>query len=82
MVRALLTGGTAWLAIVVALNAVVGLAYYLRVAVTLFAAGPDGPRPRVPWAVAVALGALTAVALLVGIAPQLVLGAADLTFQR
>lgn len=28
------------------------------------------------------LGALTAVALLVGIAPQLVLGAADLTFQR
>jgi NADH-quinone oxidoreductase subunit N len=81
VVRALLTGDAAWLAVVVALNAVVGLAYYLRVAVTLFAAGPESPRPRVPWVVAVALGALTVVALVVGLAPQVVLGAADLTFR-
>ena len=31
VVRSLLTGGSAWLAIIVALNAVIGLAYYARV---------------------------------------------------
>jgi NADH-quinone oxidoreductase subunit N len=36
VVRALLGGGAAWLAIVVAVNAVVGLAYYIRVAAGLF----------------------------------------------
>src|SRR5207253_1798759 len=87
--------GSAWLAVVVALNAVVGLAYYVRVAAVLYAspgsavpdafpgspvspAGPAVPRPAVPWAVAVALFGLTAVALVVGFAPQLVLDAADL----
>ena len=80
--RALLTGGAAWLAVVVALNAVVGLAYYVRVAATLFAPGAELARPRVPWAVGVALGAVTAVALVVGFAPQIVLHAADLAFQR
>jgi len=95
VVRALLAGGSAWLAVVVALNAVVGLAYYVRVAAVLYAppgsavpdafpgspvspAGPAVPRPAVPWAVAVALFGLTAVALVVGFAPQLVLDAADL----
>ena len=80
VVRSLLGGQAGWLAIVVALNAVVGLAYYVRVAATLF--GPTTEtekRVRVPWAVAAALGAATAVALVVGFAPQLVLDAAALS---
>ena len=49
VVRALLGGGAAWLAVVVALNAVIGLAYYLRVAAALFAARrPPGRRGRPP----------------------------------
>ena len=36
VVRSLLDGGSAWLAVIVALNAVVGLAYYVRVATALF----------------------------------------------
>ena len=108
VVWALLDGKAGWLAMVVALNAVVGLAYYLRAALALFgtpsaapsasaanpasavpAGGSPGPAggsvgrsptgarsqrwPRIPIGVAVALGALTAAAVLVGLAPQLVL---------
>ncbi len=92
VVRSLLTGGSAWLAVVVGLNAVIGLAYYLRVAATFFAdPAPDpdrrpdsGPEPQAParsrthWAVALGLLALTLAALVVGFAPQLVLNAAQL----
>ena len=91
VVRSLLGGGAGWLAVVVALNAVVGLAYYVRVAAVLFAApaaeaaqaaGPvevdERGRGRTHWAVAAALGAATVVALVVGFAPQLVLDAASL----
>lgn len=41
IVRSLLGGGAGWLAVIVALNAVVGLAYYVRVAGVLF----TGPAP-------------------------------------
>jgi len=91
VVRSLLGGGAGWLAVVVALNAVVGLAYYVRVSAVLFAAPAAGPvQPagqvqvderggrRVHWAVAAALGAATVAALVVGFAPQLVLDAASL----
>ncbi|MBF9134185.1 NADH-quinone oxidoreductase subunit N [Plantactinospora sp. S1510] len=44
IVRSLLAGGAGWLAVVVALNAVVGLAYYVRVAATLYAPEPVAPR--------------------------------------
>ncbi len=44
VVRSLLTGGAAWLAIVVGINAVIGLAYYVRVIATLFASAV-GRRP-------------------------------------
>lgn len=80
VVRALLEGGAGWLAVVVALNAVVGLAYYIRLGALLYApAGePAGPRPpRLAWPVGVALAGVTAAALVVGLAPQLVLDAAD-----
>ena len=76
VVRSVLSGGSAWLAIVVAVNAVVGLAYYLRAAGALFATGDETPRTRVRWPVAAALGAVTVVAVVVGFAPQLVLDAA------
>jgi NADH-quinone oxidoreductase subunit N len=85
VVRALLTGGAAWLAVVVALNAVVGLAYYVRVVATLYAFAPSdartvppGGRPGVPWAVAVGLAVVTLAGLVAGLAPQLVLDAARL----
>ncbi|MFD2765600.1 NADH-quinone oxidoreductase subunit N [Micromonospora eburnea] len=72
VVRALLAGHAGWLALVVALNAVLGLAYYLRLAATLYAApGPATARPA--RMVVVALGAATALAVVVGFAPQLVL---------
>jgi NADH-quinone oxidoreductase subunit N len=72
VVRSLLAGGAAWLAVLVALNAVVGLAYYVRVAATLYAPAEGRAPAAVPWSVAVAVGVLAAVALVVGFAPQLV----------
>jgi NADH-quinone oxidoreductase subunit N len=80
VVRSLLDGGAGWLAVVVALNAVVGLAYYLRVAASLYAAGPEpGAVPgRVPRLVAVTVAVVTVAAIVIGFAPQLVLDAADL----
>lgn len=50
VVRSLLDGGAVWLALVVAVNAVLGLAYYLRVAAALWStdrstAGPIEPEP-------------------------------------
>jgi NADH-quinone oxidoreductase subunit N len=89
VVRALLTGGAAWLAVVVALNAVIGLAYYVRVVATLFALAPSDardtaaqPRSPLPWPVAAGLAALTLAGLVAGLAPQLVLDAAGLAAGR
>ncbi|MFE9954585.1 NADH-quinone oxidoreductase subunit N [Micromonospora sp. NPDC005299] len=75
VVRALLAGHAGWLALVVALNAVLGLAYYLRLAATLYAA-PDGVVVRPARMVVVALGVATALAVVLGFAPQLVLDVA------
>jgi len=89
VVRSLLDGGAGWLAVVVALNAVVGLAYYVRAASVLFQPGEGmvadagAPAaavitagwPRVPVAVGLALAAVTVAAVVVGFAPQLVFAA-------
>ena len=84
VVRALLVGGTGWLAVVVALNAVIGLAYYVRAARALFATPPAAPTahpapgpawPRIPVGVGVMLAVVTIAAILVGFAPQLVISA-------
>jgi NADH-quinone oxidoreductase subunit N len=78
VVRSLLDGGAAWLALVVALNAVLGLAYYLRVTAGLWTPTPstrgDGvvAVPLVP-VVAVVLAVTTVAAVVLGVAPQLVL---------
>ncbi|MBM7076826.1 NADH-quinone oxidoreductase subunit N [Micromonospora humida] len=105
VVRAVLDGGAGWLAVAVALNAVIGLAYYLRLAATLYAdptapapagepaatgvpartgqpAAPVGVAPgvtpgRVAWPVSVALAGATALAVVIGFAPQLVLDLAS-----
>ncbi|MFJ2083925.1 NADH-quinone oxidoreductase subunit N [Micromonospora chokoriensis] len=83
VVRALLDGGAAWLALVVALNAVIGLAYYLRVTAALWApTSPATPGGRgvaaVPLVgvVAVVLAVATVAAVVLGVAPQLVLDVA------
>ncbi|PSK62852.1 NADH-quinone oxidoreductase subunit N [Micromonospora sp. MH33] len=75
VVRALLAGHAGWLALVVALNAVLGLAYYLRLAATLYAA-PGAVAVRPARIVVVALGIATALAVVLGFAPQLVLDVA------
>ncbi|MDG4794070.1 proton-conducting transporter membrane subunit [Micromonospora sp. WMMD1082] len=75
VVRSLLGGGAGWLALVVAVNAVIGLAYYLRVAALLYAPAGEAAAPAVrpARAVAAALAVATVVALVVGFAPQVVL---------
>ncbi|MGK5742912.1 NADH-quinone oxidoreductase subunit N [Micromonospora sp. URMC 103] len=77
VVRSLLDGGAGGLALVVAVNAVIGLAYYLRLAAGLYAAPAAGPAsastaPRAR-AVATVLAVATLAAAVVGFAPQLVL---------
>ncbi|HKT02273.1 MAG TPA: NADH-quinone oxidoreductase subunit N, partial [Rugosimonospora sp.] len=66
-------------AVVVAVNAVIGLAYYVRIAAALLAPDPAATvapvRPASRWPVLAALGAATLVAIVVGVAPQLVLAA-------
>jgi NADH-quinone oxidoreductase subunit N len=94
VVRSLLGGAAGWLALVVAVNAVIGLAYYVRAALALFAREEPAPvasdgrraspsrrgidRVRVPIAVGAALAAVTIAALVAGFAPQLVLDAVQL----
>jgi NADH-quinone oxidoreductase subunit N len=90
VVDALIDGGWGWLAAVVALNAVIGLAYYARVAANLYS-GPPRPgrqvvdpdlleaatHPRLPVArpVAAALIGAAAAAVVLGFAPQLLFDA-------
>ncbi|GLH97857.1 NADH-quinone oxidoreductase subunit N [Phytohabitans aurantiacus] len=77
VVRSLLEGGAGWLAVVVALNAVVGLAYYVRVSALLYAPVIRATPPRVPWPVVTTLAAVTLIVVIVGFAPQLVLDAVN-----
>jgi NADH-quinone oxidoreductase subunit N len=81
VVRSLLVGSAGWLAIVVALNAVLGLAYYVRV-VAVLAAEPErrfyaeySPARLPALPVAVVLAATTLVVVVLGFAPQLVFDA-------
>ncbi len=80
VVRALIGGGAGWIAAFVALNTVIALAYYVRVAATLYAPPADGAdrAVRVPWPVAATLTAAAVLAVVLGFFPQLVLDAATL----
>jgi NADH-quinone oxidoreductase subunit N len=80
VVRSLIGGGSVWIAGFVALNTVIALAYYVRVAATLYAPTADeaGLRVRVPWPVVATLAIAAAFAVVLGFFPQLVLDAATL----
>jgi NADH-quinone oxidoreductase subunit N len=75
VIRSVINGGSIWLAVAVAINAVVGLAYYLRAAAVPLSAGGDPGRRRTTWSVAVALGVITVTTVMAGFAPQAVLDA-------
>ncbi|ADD40652.1 NADH-quinone oxidoreductase subunit N [Stackebrandtia nassauensis] len=68
-------GAAPWLAVVIAVNAVIGLVYYLRFSVLLLRPGSVGAAPA-PWPVAATVAISAVVALVVGFAPQLILGLA------
>jgi NADH-quinone oxidoreductase subunit N len=75
--RGTLTGGYGWLAVIMAVNTVIGLYYYLSWATRLFAARDDtvhiGRIPRYPGA---AILVAVAGTVLMSVLPQLVLGIA------
>jgi NADH-quinone oxidoreductase subunit N len=90
IINALITRGWGWLAGVVALNAVIALAYYVRVAATLYATprtpgiavvdpalleAATHPRRPISRPVAIAVLAAAAVAVVLGFAPQLLFSA-------
>jgi NADH-quinone oxidoreductase subunit N len=75
VLRAALLGGAGWLALAVAVNTVIGLAYYLRLAVLPFrAAGGEQGRLRTAPSLAAAVGAALVVTVLLSVVPQLALG--------
>ncbi|MCX4748390.1 NADH-quinone oxidoreductase subunit N [Kitasatospora sp. NBC_01287] len=71
--RAAVDAGLGWLAVVMAVNVVIALYYYLFWLAKLFAPGADTAPARVPRPLAVTLGLTTAVAVVLSVAPQLVL---------
>jgi NADH-quinone oxidoreductase subunit N len=75
IVRALLDGGAGWLAVVVAINAVIGLAYYIRASVALFGPPSATVWPRLPVLAGGVLVLVTLISVAVGFAPQFVLDA-------
>jgi NADH-quinone oxidoreductase subunit N len=78
VVRSALLGGSGWLAVFVAVNTVIGLAYYLRLAALPFRGGEPAGMTPVPRGLAYGLVLTALVVLVVGVLPQVVLGAAVL----
>jgi NADH-quinone oxidoreductase subunit N len=72
--RGVLTGGYGWLAVVLAVNTVIGLYYYLAWAAVLFNSTPAGVRAGRSPASATAVGIAAAGTVLMSVAPQFVLG--------
>jgi NADH-quinone oxidoreductase subunit N len=62
-----------WLALVMAVNTVIGLAYYLAWAASLFRTGGELRAVGVPWSTGVAIGITAAVTAMMSVAPGLVL---------
>jgi NADH-quinone oxidoreductase subunit N len=69
-----LTGGYGWLAVVMAVNTVIGLYYYLAWAAVLFNSTPAGVRAGRSPASATAIAVAAAGTVLMSVAPQFVLG--------
>jgi NADH-quinone oxidoreductase subunit N len=79
--RAAVNGGYSWLAVVMAVNTVIGLYYYLAWAARLFGSRPDGVEVRdgrVPQAVGAAILVAAIGTVVMSVLPQLVLGVAPL----
>ena len=73
--RATVAGDVVWLGVVMAVNTVIGLYYYLAWAARLFtprAAAEEQPPLRTGWAVGLAIGAAAAGAVVLSVAPQIV----------
>lgn len=80
--RATVAGGVTWLAVIMAVNTVIGLYYYLSWAARLFARpAPETGEYAMPagGAVRAAIGAAAAGAVVLSVAPQLVLHAVTAT---
>jgi NADH-quinone oxidoreductase subunit N len=72
--RATVAGGVTWLAVVMAINTVIGLYYYLAWAVRLFTPSPEDEAHAAPGLAArAAIAATAAGAIVLSIAPQIVL---------
>jgi NADH-quinone oxidoreductase subunit N len=75
--RATVAGGVTWLAVIMAVNTVIGLYYYLAWAARLFAPARPGVTPAAApepgFAVRAAVAATAAGAVVLTVAPQLVL---------
>lgn len=81
VLRAAFDGDAAWLGIAVAVNTVLGLVYYLRVAAAVFAPADRelaGRRTRVSTPVVVAVGGLAVAGVVLGFAPDLLFGVTPL----
>jgi NADH-quinone oxidoreductase subunit N len=79
--RAVVDGGVAWLAVVIAVNTVIGLYYYLAWAARLFAAPPDGVTVRAgrtPYPAGAAILVAAVGTAVLSVMPQLVFGVSPL----
>ncbi|MDQ6649873.1 MAG: NADH-quinone oxidoreductase subunit N [Actinomycetota bacterium] len=79
--RTTVDGAVVWLGVVMALNTVIALAYYLRLAAGLFARADVGRTPGpvvVPLPTRAAIALTVVVTVVLSVDPQLVLHAADL----
>ncbi|MEV6634121.1 NADH-quinone oxidoreductase subunit N [Actinoplanes sp. NPDC051470] len=86
IIDTLINTGWGWLAGVVAINAVIALAYYIRTAAILYASPPgiavaDLRLPKLPirWPVAASLIGAAVIAVILGFAPQLLFTALGYT---
>jgi NADH-quinone oxidoreductase subunit N len=76
------SGGATWLAVAIAVNTVIALAYYLRWTALLFAgrsAGQEALSYDVPATAGLAVGIALAAGVAFSVLPQLVLGLADVS---
>ncbi|MDQ1684922.1 MAG: NADH-quinone oxidoreductase subunit, partial [Frankiaceae bacterium] len=82
VLRAAVHGHVTWLAVVAAVNTVIGLAYYLRVAAVMFAPAENHDPTPVPaqrsWSVSAGVAVAAAVTVMLSVYPQPLLHLASL----
>src|SRR5437870_13343310 len=72
VIQPVLDAGLAWLAVAIALNAVLAAFYYLRVVVRMYMYDPEGAMPRLvsPRLLSTSLGVASAAVVILGIIPN------------